>query len=158
MRKSWLVAGSLVVLAALAAALTSPTRPPAAGGAEHLDAPGLTPPGGDLRTDITDLYAFRAKSGRTVLVLNVNGLTKAGKQASFASSAPSVKRTERVVYNLRVDNNGDARGDVRLSVAFGRPNSSGVQSMVVKRNGKIIVRGRTSAFGQVRVNRTGDVS
>jgi hypothetical protein len=158
MRKSWLVAASLVVVAALAAALTSQTRPSAAVGADHLDAPGLTPPGGDLRTDITDLYAFRAKNGRTVLVLNVNGLTKAGKQASFASSAPSVRRTRRVVYNLRVDNNGDARGDVRLSVTFGRPDGSGVQRMVVKRNGKTIVSGRTSAFGAVRVNTAGAVS
>src|SRR5919106_5504535 len=114
MRKSWLVAASLVVLAALAAALTSQTRPSAAVGADHLDAPGLTPPGGDVRTDITDVYAFRAKSGNTVLVLNVNGLTKAGKQAAFASSAPAVKRTQRVTYSLRVDNNGDARPDVNL--------------------------------------------
>jgi hypothetical protein len=158
MRKSWLVAVSLVVVAALAAALTSQTRPSAAVGADHLDAPGLTPPGGDLRTDITDLYAFRAKSGRTVLVLNVNGLTKAGKQAPFASSAPSVRRTQRVVYNLRVDNNGDARGDVTLAVTFGRPDGSGVQRMVVKRNRKTIVSGRTSAFGAVRVNGGGGVS
>jgi len=158
MRKSWLVAASLVVVAALAAALTSQTRPPAAVGADHLDAPGLTPPGGDLRTDITDLYAFRAKSGRTVLVLNVNGLTKAGKQAAFASSAPSVRRTRRVVYNLRVDNNADARSDVNLAVSFGRPDGNGVQRMLVKRNGKTIVSGRTSAFGDVRVNTSGAVS
>ncbi|MEX2210548.1 MAG: DUF4331 family protein [Gaiellaceae bacterium] len=158
MRKSWLVAVALMTAAVATAAFMGTTGPTAAVGADHLDAPGLTPPGGDLRTDITDVYAYRAKSGRTVLVLNVNGLTKAGRQAAFASSTPAVRRTQRVVYNLRVDNNGDARGDVTLAVTFGRPNAGGVQSMVVKRNGKTIVSGRTSAFGDVRVNRSGAVS
>lgn len=156
--KSWVIGAVLAAATALAVGLAAKTGPSAAVGADHLDAPGLTPPGGDVRTDITDLYAFRARSGKTVLVLNVNGFTKAGKQAAFASSAPSVRKTERVVYNLRVDNNGDARGDVTLAVTFGRPDARGVQSMVVRRNGKAIVRGRTSAFGAVRVNTTGDVS
>lgn len=149
------LAGLAAAALVAAAALTAVTGPGGAGAADHLDAPGLTPPGGDLRTDITDVYAFRAKTGKTVLVLNVNGLTKAGKQAPFASSAPSVKRTERVTYNLRVDNNGDARADVVLGIGFGRPDGRGVQSMVVTRNGKTIVRGRTSAFGDARVNRGG---
>ena len=46
----------------------------AAGAVDHLDAPGLTPPGGDLRLDITDVYAFRSPKGKSVLVMNVNGL------------------------------------------------------------------------------------
>lgn len=152
------LAGLAAAALVAAAALTAVTGPGGAGAADHLDAPGLTPPGGDVRTDITDVYAFRAKSGRTVLVLNVNGLTKAGKQASFASSAPSVKRTERVTYNLRVDNNGDARADVVLGIGFGRPDARGVQSVVVTRNSKTLVRGRTSAFGDVRVNRGSGVT
>ena len=158
MRKSWLLGAVVAAAAGLAAVLTAQIGPSAAVGADHLDAPGLTPPGGDVRTDITDVYAFRAKSGNTVLVLNVNGLTKAGKQAAFASSAPVVKRTQRVTYSLRVDNNGDARPDVNLRVAFGRPNASGVQSMTVRRNGKVLVTGRSSRFGEVRVNRSGAVS
>jgi hypothetical protein len=152
------LAGLAAAALVTAAALTAVTGPGGAGAADHLDAPGLTPPGGDVRTDLTDIYAFRAKSGRTVLVLNVNGLTKAGMQAPFASSAPSVKRTERVTYNLRVDNNGDARADVVLGIGFGRPDARGVQSMVVTRNGKTLVRGRTSAFGDVRVNRGSGVT
>src|SRR5919106_1591373 len=125
MRKSWLVAASLVVLAALAAAVTSQTRPSAAVGADHLDAPGLTPPGGDRRTDITDIYAFRAPNGNTVLVMNVNGLTPAGTEASFASSVPAVEKTDDVTYRLNVDNNGDAVADVVLDARFGRPNEAG---------------------------------
>ena len=66
------LAGALV----LAALLVHKTGPSSARAADHLDAPGLTPPGGDVQTDITDIYAFRspASPDRTVLVLNVNGV------------------------------------------------------------------------------------
>ena len=127
--------------------------PTGADAADHLDAPGLTPPGGDLRLDLTDIYAFRAAGGRTALVLNVNGLTKAGQRATFASGVPSVAATQRVSYNFRVDNNGDAVQDVVLRVTFGKPNRQGVQKLQVRRNGRVILNGKTSAFGRVVVNR-----
>jgi hypothetical protein len=141
---------ALLVAAAL---LTSRSAPGAAGAADHLDAPGLTPPGGDLRADITDVYAFRAASGRTVLVMNVNGLTKPGKQANFATGAPSVAATRRVSYNLRVDNNGDAKEDVVLSLTFGTPAGNGVQGLTLRRNGAVFLEGSTSPFGKVTVNK-----
>ncbi len=143
-----LAAAGLVAVAAL----TAVTAPRGAGAADHLDAPGLTPPDGDPRTDITDVYAFKAGAD-TVLALNVNGLTRARVQAPFASKVPMVAGTERVRYNLRVDNDGDAVEDAVLSVAFGRPNSHGVQRMVVRRDGEVVARGRTSAFGEVEVVR-----
>jgi hypothetical protein len=151
MRKSWLVAASLVVVAALVAALTSQTRPSAAVGADHLDAPGLTPPGGDPRTDITDIYAFRAPNGNTVLVMNVNGLTAAGNQASFASSVPAVEGTDDVSYRLNVDNDGDAVADVVLEARLGRPNPEGIQRLQVTRNDEHLVAGRSSRFGETHV-------
>lgn len=126
--------------------------PSGAGAADHLDAPGLTPPGGDVRLDLTDLYAFRAADGRTALVLNVNGFSKPGQQETFATGVPSVEATKRVSYNFRIDNNGDAREDVILGVTFGTPNQQGVQKFQVRRNGKVILNGKTSAFGKVRVN------
>ena len=141
---------ALLVAAAL---LTSRSAPGAAGAADHLDAPGLTPPGGDLRADITDVYAFRAPSGRTVLVMNVNGLTKPGRQATFATGAPSVAATRRVSYNLRIDNNGDAREDVVLSLTFGTPAGNGVQGLTLRRNGAVFLEGSTSPYGRVTVNR-----
>ena len=124
-----------------------------AGAADHLDAPGLTPPGGDVRLDLTDVYAFRAAGGRTALVLNVNGFSKAGQQATFATGVPSVAATKRVSYNFRIDNNGDATEDVVLRVTFGKPNKQGVQPLQVRRNGKVILTGKTSAFGGVVVNK-----
>ena len=150
-------AAAIVLTAGVAAvAMVSAGGPSSAGAADHLDAPNLTPPGGNLQTDITDVYAFRAPNGRTVLVMNVNGLTKAGKQATFATNVPSVAATKRVTYNLRVDNNGDAKEDVVLAVTFGAPSGKGVQELTVKRNGKQILDGATSPYGKViRNNGTG---
>ena len=127
--------------------------PSGADAADHLDAPGLTPPGGDVRLDLTDIYAFRAAGGRTALILNVNGFSKAGQQATFATGVPSVAATRRVSYNFRVDNNGDAREDVVLSVTFGNPNKQGLQKLQIRRNGKVILNGKTSPFGKVVVNK-----
>lgn len=127
--------------------------PSGAGAADHLDAPGLTPPGGDVRLDLTDIYAFRAAGGRTALILNVNGFSKAGQQATFATGVPIVRATKGVSYNLRIDNNGDAKEDVVLGVTFGNPNKQGVQKLQVRRNGKVILNGKTSRFGKVVANK-----
>jgi hypothetical protein len=127
--------------------------PSRAGAADHLDAPGLTPPGGDVRLDLTDIYAFRGAGGRTVLALNVNGFSKPGQQARFATGVPSVAATKRVSYNFRIDNDGDAVADVVLRVTFGKPNAAGVQTIQVRRNGKVVLNGKTSRFGRVAVNK-----
>src|SRR5918992_86971 len=113
-----------LVAAALAAAVGGGTRSGAA--ADHLDAPGLTPPGGNLQLDITDVYAFRARNGNTVLAMNVNGLTAKGKRPVFASGSPVVARTKAVTYWFRVDNDGDAAADVNLAVTFGKASRAGV--------------------------------
>jgi Domain of unknown function (DUF4331) len=154
MRRAVLTVLALAALAATAAVVAR-TVPSQAGAADHLDAPGVTPPGGDVRVDITDIYAFRAGNGRSVLVLNVNGFTKPGKRATFASSVPSVRETKRVEYRLNVDDDGDARPDTVFGITFGRPNGSGIQPLTVTRNGSELVSGQTSANGQIRVNRGG---
>src|ERR671936_994292 len=147
------VSAALVLGASAAVAIAVSGGPAGAGAADHLDAPGLTPPGGDVRLDLTDIYAFRSKPGRTVLVMNVNGFTKAGKQARFATGVPSVSSTKRVSYNWQVDNNGDAKPDVVLSATFGKPNRKGVQRLRIRRNGRTLVSGRTSRVGRVTVNK-----
>jgi Domain of unknown function (DUF4331) len=144
-----------LVAAALAAAVGGGTRSSAA--ADHVDAPGLMPPGGNFQLDITDVYAFRARSGNTVLVMNVNGLTAPGKRPVFASGVPNVSRTKAATYWFRVDNDGDAAADVNLGVSFSKPNAKGVQTMSVTRNGKRLVTGRTSPGKSVTVNRAGAV-
>lgn len=45
---------------ALAVFLALGPAPKQAAAADHLDAPGLTPPGGGPSTDIADVYAFQS--------------------------------------------------------------------------------------------------
>jgi hypothetical protein len=157
MRRAILGALALTALAAaaLAAVVSGGPRPSAA--ADHVDAPGLMPPGGNFQLDLTDLYAWRARNGNTVLAMNVNGLTAPGKRPVFASGVPAVAKTKGVTYWFRVDNDGDAVADVDLGVTFSKPNASGVQTMTVTRNGKVILTGRTSPGRGVTVNRQGQV-
>ena len=136
---------SLVAVAVTAALMTGPSAGQAA---DHVDAPGLTPPGGNYQLDITDHYAWRAKNGNTVLVTNVNGLSKAGVKPVFASGVPGVARTKGVAYWLRIDNNGDAVSDVDLRITFSKPDANGVQTMNVDRNGKALLVGKTTAPGK----------
>ncbi len=152
-RRQTLVAAAAVAAAALLAALlaTQLGGPAQATAADHRDAPGLAPPGGDNRADITDIYAFEspANRNRTVLVLNVNGLSEPGQAAYFGESVPAVQRDMRVDYYLYVDRNGDAVQDVTYRFAFSRP-AHGVQRFRLTRNGKVLIgwkKGRTTAFG-----------
>src|SRR5712691_12333888 len=90
-RRMLLVAAFAVAAGALAltAFLIQNAGPSAARAADHLDAPGLMPPGGSVQSDITDLYAFQSPSNPadTVLVLNVNtGL--AGSNFTFGRGIP----------------------------------------------------------------------
>jgi hypothetical protein len=157
MKRAILAALAAAALAAAALAAVVTGGPASSAAADHVDAPGLTPPGGNLQLDVTDIYAWRARSGRTVLVANVNGLTAPGANPVFASGAPSVARTERVTYSFRVDSNGDAVPDVNLAVRFGRADDRGVQTMTVRRNGRVILTGTTSPGNGVKINRAGDV-
>jgi hypothetical protein len=72
----------------------------------HNDAPDLDP-----RTDITDLYVFRApdEPSKTVFVLNVNPKVRA---AAFDPQAS---------YELKIDTNGDFEADLAFYIAFSDP-------------------------------------
>ena len=76
--RTLLLAGLFAAAAAvlLAVLLARGGGPGSAKAADHLDAPGLTPPGGSVQTDITDIFAFRSPTNpdNTVLALNVNGV------------------------------------------------------------------------------------
>src|SRR3989449_9885442 len=78
--------------------------------ADDLDAPSLTSPMSDPRTDITDVYAFRkpGDSSKSILILNVNPL--APSLASFFNS--------EAIYMINVDSNGDAVADRSFRIRF----------------------------------------
>ena len=153
---------------AAAAALTAflvqrAGAPPAARAADHLDAPGLMPPGGSVQSDITDIYAFRSPSDATksVLVMNVN-TGPAGSDFTFGRGIPGVGNTKGVLYDFNIDNNGDAVTDVNLSVRFGQPAEDGSQQFELRRKGKLLIpmgEGRSTAFGaSPHVVTAGDVT
>ena len=178
-----MTAGRLVhrrtlVLAALVAAigaivltafLVHQAGPSSARAADHLDAPGLTPPpGGDgIGTDLTDIYAFQspADAGKTVLIMDVNGLTTAdlanppGPDRPFGTKVPFVRGNPNVSYNFRVDSNGDAVPDVNIQIRFGKPTADGTQQMRVKILGPggedIAFAGSSTGFGEPAVVNSG---
>ena len=172
--KRTMVVGALVAATGaivLAALLAQKAGPSSAGAADHLDAPGLTPPpGGDgIGTDLTDIYAFRspADANKTVLIMNVNGLTTAdlanppGPDRPFGTKVPFVRGNPNVSYNFRLDTNGDAVPDVNIQLRFGAPRTDGSQQMRVKIVGpgedenEIEFEGRSTGFGQAAVVNSG---
>jgi hypothetical protein len=135
---STVVLYSLMALALAFGLVAVPTR-----AADHLDAPGLTPPGGDTRLDITDVYVFQspANPGNTVLIMGVNPLAGSLNNGTFRSGA---------AYDFKIDSNGDAKEDLTYRLRFGKPNGSLVQQVTLFREGgagpdvdEPIARGRT---------------
>ena len=160
-RPTTLVAAVLLTaLAALVAVLLAKQGPSAATAADHLDAPGLTPPGGSVQTDLTDIYAFRSPANpeNTVLVMNVNGVAAPGESAPgpdrpFGTAIPQVGESLPVTYDFNVDNDGDARTDVQIGVRFSAPGEDGQQRLRVRitgakrGEGKIELNGLSTPFG-----------
>ena len=98
-----------ITAAAAVAVLASPT---VAGASDHLDAPGLTPPGGSGQTDVADLYAFQSPAypENAVLIATFNPLA--------GNASPEDLATD-VVYSFQVDNDGDAVADLSLDAVAG---------------------------------------
>jgi hypothetical protein len=96
-----------------------------ASAADHLDAPGLTPPGGDTRLDITDVYAFQSPSNpsHTVLIMGVNPLAGVLNDGTFHPGA---------VYEFRVDSDGDAIENLTYRVTFAALKGSTEQSVTLR--------------------------
>lgn len=96
-----------------------------ASAADHLDAPGLTPPGGDTRLDLTDVYAFQSPSdaSHTVLVMGVNPLEGVLNDGTFRSGAQ---------YEFKIDSNADGIEDLTYRVTFSQPNGAMEQTLTLQ--------------------------
>src|SRR5664279_1286222 len=138
----------LIATAGTVAALGA--APAFVAGSDHLDAPTAKH---DAKIDITDLYAFKAGAG-TTLILNVNPLTSpaSSKAAAFSTKA---------LYQFKIDVNGDAVPDIAYRIRFGNTHlaSDGavVQTYTIKRatfalartntwTGTTIASGGTTAY------------
>jgi uncharacterized protein DUF4331 len=99
-----------------------------ASAADHLDAPGLTPPGGDTRMDITDVYAFQSPSNpeNTVLIMGVNPLAGELNDGTFRAGNAS--------YAFKVDTDGDARENLTFRITFSQPDESLAQRVTIGLN------------------------
>jgi hypothetical protein len=116
-----------------------------AGAADHLDAPGLTPPGGDTRLDLTDVYAFQSptNSSNTVLIMGVNPLAGVLNNGTFHSNAS---------YEFKIDVDGDAKEDVTYKLSFSAPDASLVQGVKLRRVPASGAGGAVLATGQTGQN------
>ena len=114
------LSATLLVLAFVVAALPG-------GAADHLEAPAVQ---ADGRTDINDVYAFQspADADNTVLVMTVNPVAGVLSPTTFHPTAS---------YDFLVDNDGDAREDVRYSVRFTKAGETGAQGVRVHGPGLI---------------------
>lgn len=118
--------------------------------ADHLDAPGLMPPGDNPALDITDVFAFQSPdcADCVVLAMGVNSLTPAGVQADFDRKA---------AYIFDIDTDGDAKEDITFVTRFGKVRKDGTQRFKVRRNEhpapasvrkKVVRRGFTTPIGE----------
>lgn len=107
MRKTTTITGALAAMILLLAGARSLWS------ADHLDAPGLTSPGGDPALDITDLYTFASPDcdDCTVLIMAVNGLSGAGVNAARHPAAQGVcRRGRNEGHGRRIFDGRDVRG------------------------------------------------
>ena len=112
--------------------LTVGAAPFIASGADHLESPNAK---ANHALDVTDIYAFDASnSGRTVLVANVNPLAGVVSGTKFATNGE---------YRFNIDRNGDAVADDVYSVTFGSAASNGKQSLTLRKDGAVVLRGKT---------------
>lgn len=102
-----------------------------ASAADHLDAPGLTSPGGDSRLDLTDVYAFQSPSNpeNTVLVMGVNPLAGVQNDGTF--------RPGNASYAFKIDTDGDAKENLTFRIAFSQPDDDLVQRVTIGLTGGV---------------------
>ena len=99
---------SLVILAAVAMLLTA-LVPPSVDGSSHREAPLISE---DPTADNTDLYAWRTDGNTVTIVANFIPLEEPAGGPNFSNFS------ENVLYEIKVDNTGDARPDVTYQFRF----------------------------------------
>ena len=114
-------AAGLVAIVAAILLLVAGSPPIPGEAADHLDAPGLTSPGGDAQADINDLYVFGGAEGMTTIAATY--VPAAAADSSFGSD---------ILYELKVDTDGDAVEDHSFEVTFSDVRSDGAQFAVLQ--------------------------
>lgn len=138
-----------VAVAAVAMALG--TAPLLVLGADHLDAPGLMSPEGQMTADINDVYVFQgADAGRTVIAVTTH---------PAAGAISPVKYATDVKYVVNVDNSGDAIPDLAYVMQFEGEKKkqdwtltrfSGEKARTLSGKGKRVAEGETGRVEKAR--------
>ena len=128
MRARFVTAGAVALALALAFGIAR--GPAGLVAADHLDAPGLTPPGGDSRLDINDVYAFQspANASNAVVIVTVN------PAAGALTGQTGFSTTGR--YEILADLDNDAKPDATLRFTFAAPDANGAQGWRLKGTGQ----------------------
>jgi hypothetical protein len=96
----------------------------------HYSGPDWGFPHGDARLDLTDLYAFPkpGEAGKSILIMNVH--------PSLGAKPPGPTTAEpfapEALYELKIDTDGDAVGDIAYRVRFSSSEGGG-QTATVRR-------------------------
>ncbi len=123
-------------------------------GADHLDAPALTPPSLRADADINDLFVFQGQDpSRTAIAVTTHPAAGAIAPLTYATD---------VDYLVNVDRNGDAVQDLAFLLEFGAPAPDGSQRYTVTRytginartlnKGNVRGRGTTGTVGSLKGN------
>ena len=146
-RRKGLLGAAIVASAVTMVAATAPSL---SFGADHADAPGtLQSPSNRPDADINDVYAFKAREGRTVLAMTTH--------PAVGTLSPTAYATD-VNYVFNVDRKGTAKANLAYAVHFNAVDSNGTQGYRVYRytgrharsltKGVKIARGRTGTTVQ----------
>ncbi|NKB87131.1 MAG: DUF4331 domain-containing protein [Acidobacteria bacterium] len=127
-------ASAAVVLAA--AFLFALSGAPDGRGADHLDAPDLSPPGGNLMTDIADLFAFPDDERMNQVTIGATYNPAAG-----VFGPTGFDPTAEYVFNVDMD--GDAEADTIYTFEFMDVRPNGRQDYVMRQDGAIVATGNT---------------
>lgn len=145
--RRWAVGLAIAALAVLAAV------PAIGGAADHLDAPDLSPPGGDPQLDITDIYLFETSGDNLAIVAAVNPAAGVIGSTVFATD---------VSYQIHVDQQAalgaEAEGqvaDVIYRIDFEAADAAGRQEFRVRQTpapegGAVIATGVTGETAELR--------
>ncbi len=125
------------IVAACMASLLAISSGPTLRAADHLEAPLVRLDG---RTDINDVYAFQspANPDNTVLIMTVN---------PFAGILSPMTLHPDANYDFKIDTNGDAIEDMKLSLTFSMPNAQGFQRVLLR---KVTATGRRGGIALAR--------
>src|SRR5438445_9335771 len=93
--------------------------------ADHRDGPIFVNTAANGSRDINDIYVFQAPG-------NVNNTVMVFTVSPFAGNLSPVTFDQRVAFDIKIDNNGDAIEDITFRVTFSAPTGNGAQHVVVR--------------------------